>query len=1043
MLSGSLWELGWVPLETGQIPPSDMSLAVPTQQITVVNPQIFVAIVAGLLMAFAFQLLLTNLGVAIGVTAVGLRWRQSHGHNRSQLAEAEPASPSAGMPMRQIGWAAGISILLTINLVLFAACFLAAKLSLVNRPLVGAILGIVIWSAYFLLLTWISSTAIGSLVGTILGSAAAGFRGIVAPIAAVLKGKERSPDSTEAARRLDQNTIQQEVKSALQSSDVQDSLKAYLMSLQPPQLDLETMRQELAALLESQEAQFLMSSSLLRQVDAEPFPFWGNRQTFVELLHDRTDFSRRDAEQIADQLAALWQQSATQAQPDPNRSLLQFIKSAHPDELRSDSLRSRLPAALKQIDFKALQQAIWSRIDLSDFDVQTIWQQLLLLKDAAFHRSERKPISTIHVDIETFLLNTYSWDLGKPLKARFRDVIYDPEADPDLVRQQLEQIQPADFAEMLQQRGDLTNSQLKKTVDRLEQVRQEVLTTVRAAAAAAAAREWRDRLAAALPDTDELSAEAVDRAFETWQQTAHLSSTEQRAQLEQFDRATLAQLLQDRQMSAAQRAAATDQLAAGRDRVLANLQAQQAQSEAAIEELWQKLTSYLRYTKTKQLTPENVQRKLETLLEEAQLPSDAPLPAIDRTAIEKVLKRRKGLDKEQIQQIVEQVERCWQQVAESQRSADSVTPSSQVMATLLTHLQKVDWSSLNLPDTRRALMQQLGELGIGAWALKRLSDVDWQTLIDHLQQSGDLQAQPHPLREVIQQLVKAPRRWATRLQSAVWDFSTHLQDYLQFAEMPDLAPEVLPANLHSLFHDAEQRLGEAASALLATPIDAAALTAVLLKRGDVTAAQATEIVDRVESIRVNRLQQFHQTQQQMQTRLENLLAQIQQYFKTVSLPELNLDRVKQDLYQQLGIPSTIESLLESSLQSTPSGVIDMLKERLAQFNADALVALLQARDDLSATVQRRLIDQITAIRDQLIQQVDQLQQTVQQQLDDLKQQAQRQAIVAAWWLFCTAITSLTSATIAGTLGVTGIQPTLWSQWSQWSQWLQHWLPLSR
>lgn len=63
---------------------------------------------------------------------------------------------------------------------LLIASYLAVKLSLlVLDPALGAILGLVIWGAYFLLLMWVSSTTVGSLIGSVVNTATSGFQAIM------------------------------------------------------------------------------------------------------------------------------------------------------------------------------------------------------------------------------------------------------------------------------------------------------------------------------------------------------------------------------------------------------------------------------------------------------------------------------------------------------------------------------------------------------------------------------------------------------------------------------------------------------------------------------------------------------------------------------------------------------------------------------------------------------------------------------------------------------------------------------------------------
>lgn len=909
------------------------------QTVTYVNPQIFVAIVAGLLMAFAFQLFLTNLGVAIGVTALGFQINRKR-HEELPHADADDTSDARetsdlGDTVRTIGFAAGFGILFTINVVLFAACFLAAKLSLVTSPFVGAILGVVIWSAYFLILTWVSTTAVSSLVGTVLGSAAAGFRGIISTVSAAVKGKDDQPYMTQAAAA---KAIRREVKSALNSGDIQDSLKEYVVGLQPPPIDLGTVRQEVQTLLKSPEAVSLMGGNLLKNV---------NRQTFVDLIRERSDLSKRDAEQVVEQLDGLWQQTVSQ-QAGGGKSLLDFLQSASIDELKSrfsvqpqsatsdqadssNGFGQFLPelgegwVGFGALDFNAIKQAVLSRVDLSELDVEQVWQQLMELRRSILGQADSSPFSTIRADVEGFLLGAYAWDLGHTLKDRFREVLHDPNAAPDLVRQQLESIAPKDFVEILQQRQDLPPEKVDQIASQLESVRQEVLETV-----------------AAEPDEP--------------------------------------------------------------------LPAPQPVTEAATE-LWQKLESYFRYAKVKQFTPKKVDRKLQTLLEEAAAaaPIGLILPDFDRAALENLLSRRKGMEPEQVEEILDQVAAAWQPYSVSDANSDQ-TRTDRLTKTIGRFLQN------GLPDSQPELIERLGELGIGSWAVKALKDIDWQSIAPQALDSP----QARQVQDAIYKLAKAPRRWATRTQRTAWAFGDRLQTYLQAVDVADLDLEGIRSSLTRLLHDAKQQ-GHQVEELLRSAFERSTLAAALLQREDLSEPEVEQVIEQIESVCALLLEEAQQEQEKEQSSFDSLLGKMRRSLSSLQLPDLDADHLKQDLYKLLDLPQAGLAMLNGA--GMPDG-IESIRDRLSHFNRDTLAKLMQARNDFSETVSSRVIDQVEGVRDQIMQQVEQVQLEAQRQLDDLKQQAQKRAeetrkaaTIAAWWLFCTALTSLTSAAVAGIIGV--------------------------
>lgn len=102
-----------------------MSDPIPSlQQITVAEPasQVIAVLLAGLLMAFSFQLLVAILKAIVWLIAPPSSNRKQWFNN------------------------ADFGLITAINLALFPASFLAVKLSRIDRPLHGAIAGLVLWS---------------------------------------------------------------------------------------------------------------------------------------------------------------------------------------------------------------------------------------------------------------------------------------------------------------------------------------------------------------------------------------------------------------------------------------------------------------------------------------------------------------------------------------------------------------------------------------------------------------------------------------------------------------------------------------------------------------------------------------------------------------------------------------------------------------------------------------------------------------------------------------------------------------------------------
>ncbi|MGV2827059.1 hypothetical protein [Myxosarcina sp. GI1(2024)] len=171
--------------------------------------QIFVALVAGVLMAFAFQFLLTNLTLATEISTENSPLETSAADDWSNKVQN------------------GVWALITVNLALFGACYLAVKLTLVNSISLEAITGLLIWSAFFLMLLWISSRTVSSSVGSVVNSALSGLQGIVPIVTTALGGKAVNAQVVNTVRES-VAYVRREISLAVDPTGVRGNLEDYL-----------------------------------------------------------------------------------------------------------------------------------------------------------------------------------------------------------------------------------------------------------------------------------------------------------------------------------------------------------------------------------------------------------------------------------------------------------------------------------------------------------------------------------------------------------------------------------------------------------------------------------------------------------------------------------------------------------------------------------------------------------------------------------------------------------------------------------------------
>jgi nucleoid DNA-binding protein len=898
------------------------------------GPRFFVALLSGVILAFAFQLVLTNLSVAAGISYLG---RPSD----SGMGEGG----SFGGTIRKIGTAAGIWTLVTVTIALLIACFLAVKLSLlVLDPRLGAILGLVIWGAYFLLLVWVSSTTVGSLIGSVVHSATSGFQAIMGTATAALGAKAVNQQVVATAEAA-ASAVRRELGSAIDPISIRENIEDYIEKLRPPELDISHIRGEFESLLSDPQLREIAGSPDLRHID---------RQKFVDLVSSRTDLSKRDVNRIADTLYSVWRQTMGKTQPTQDNlgELVSYLKSLPPGQTKTDELNAKLDRLMAQIGttketeqkaapgpiqstlqqgLSALTGIVLGRTDLSDLDVEKIWQALTTAKDKATAQADKlglpipsQPYSPIRADIENYLLNTYAWQLSEERIAQeFRDVIYDPAADPGTVRRELERISHSDFVNILQSRGLLTQAQIQHIADRLEAVRQEVLLLVTAEEEREIAQDLQRRVESYLLVTAkaDLTPEAIERDFKSILADPDADYETMSRRLVIVERQAMLDILLERNdIQPYEAGAIVDELEKQRDRALVESKNLADQARYQAETLWLNVESYLRNTGKAELNPDAIRADLKRLLEDPQAGMTAiraRLSRFDRDTLVKLLSQRQDLSEEQVNQVI-----------------DSVQTS-------------------------------------------------------------------------IRNIVRAPRRLATRTQQRVETFQAYLEEYLRQTGKEELNPEGIKRDVQLLLHD--PRVGMESLSDRLAHFDRATIIALLKIREDISDQEAARIADNMISVRDQFVEQVRGIQRRIQDVIDGIFERIRHYLNSLERPELNYDGIKHD----------VRTLLED-----PQAGFDALRDRLSSFNRDTLVAIMSSREDISEAEANRVIDQIERARNTVLQRAERLQQQAQHRLEEMKYQAQRQAeetrkaaASAAWWLFATAIVSALFSALGGAIAV--------------------------
>jgi len=999
------------------------------------GPHFFTALISGVLLAFGFQLLFTNLSVAAGVSYLG---RSSHSD------ESDDSSDSGGISIRKIGLGVGLWTLITVTIALFVACYLAVRMSLVTAPLLGATIGLVIWATYFSLLVWVSSTTIGSLVGSVVGAATSGFQAILGTASAAIGGKAAKQQVVSTAEAV-AAAVRNELTSGVDPDRIRESIQDYIGRLRLPDFDISKIRGDFENLLNDPDFMALAEGDNLRHID---------RQTFVDLVSRRTDFSKDEVNRLADLLEGVWRQTLGRRQRrDQTTDLVDYLKSTQPGQLKLEELNAKLdrllaersqsqspaseqkPSALQQTVQTGLNTVIgmlMGRADLSDLDLQKIMDRLKIDPNKVSEQANKvvgqlkgdtqdgSAPSPIRTDVEHYLLTAPSWQMNRATIARdFRNLLYDPDADPGAIAEQVSRLNRSYFVQLLSSRGVFPQERIQEIVNQLEVIRQEVLSTAQQAKEREITADLRQRIDTYLTFTpkEQLYSEDVLPAFRALleDQEADYETLSQR--LTPYNRDALRQILLRRQdVTPVEAEAILNALDRTRDCVLTESKSLNERAKEQFLGQQQKLEDYLRNTGKSELNPEGIKRDLRLLFTDPQTGLSSlqnRASKVDRDTLVQLLAQRQDMTEAEANQIVDQVESNWNSLINSPRVlVDTVKDKyDQTLSSISDYLRATNLEELDPDGIQRDLSKLLDHPKEGTIALRqRLSRIDRETLVRLLSQREDITPEQanrtiDQVQEAIRRIVRSPRRLALRAQQQVVDFESAVEDYLRNTDKEELNPEGIKRDFALLVQSPQQgwqNLGDRLSRF-----DRNTIIALLSQRKDMTPEEADRIVSQIESVRDQVLDQMRQIQYRIQEVIDRIFARIRDYLNSLDRPELNYDSIKQDV---------------RTLFDDPQAGLEALRDRLGQFDRGTLVALLSSRKDISETQANQIIDQIESARSSVLSRAERIQQEVQKRVEAVKHQAQRQmeetrkaAATAAWWLFFTALISAIASAGAGVL----------------------------
>jgi hypothetical protein len=441
----------------------------------------FMALAAGVLMAIGFQIVLTMLSVATGVSMIGNvedKFNEPHAYNPSSH---EKRHQSLMKVINSIGlWTAA-----TACISLFFASMLAVKMSLIADNQINAVLGLSIWAAFFVVMMVFETRKASSLLGGIFKTVFHGMKSSATVVNSMF-GRSKIEKTADA--------IRSEITHSLHDPHLKKEITKYMKQFEPQAFDWHKARKELTKLLSGLE------------VDATVRDEEGQRKTFIRLAEKHPHFSREDIKKLGEMFDEAKNMAGSQGVGDDvaqvKEKFAQYLQNTgvealNPENLKEDlnkivgspkTAKSVVLNRIKQFDHPTLVSIVSKTTHMSQEQAEQVVGKVESVLESIKEKVTRgngngngfnlKP--SFQDNFEDKVRNYFS-SLQRPeidydqLKSDFELMLHDPKASVDILKNRFKTFDRESLVAVISSNPHVTKEQAEKMVAKIEEARDSVI----------------------------------------------------------------------------------------------------------------------------------------------------------------------------------------------------------------------------------------------------------------------------------------------------------------------------------------------------------------------------------------------------------------------------------------------------------------------------------------------------------------------------------------------------------------------------------------
>ncbi len=476
---------------------------------------LWIALLGGVILAIGFAVLLTNLAIATGLSIFNVENSlASHPNSTSG-----PDDDNSGNVMRKITGAFGAYTLVTTTIALFFAVWLATELSQTLSVKVGAVLGLMIWGLFFLILAIFEVSAIFSLAGLLITTAKTGVKSAYDSVSSIFSKSQEDKFSDLAADVT--ASVKDELLADLDTDDLKGQIQQYVDQLQHPEIEFSAIRKEIEKILEKIEVDAIINEKegnfTEEEVKAslklksgitgdEISKITNHLNDAVQKYKTEKQKDKHAVSQASDAIMRSTGLTAEEAQNYRNK-IEELLRSTEKEELDPDELKDdleklftdpetgkeNLQNKLSSIDRNFIADVIAEKSDLSKEEVNAKIDKVYSVieglkqkyadKSSAVQQKSPAPADKASEVKNKLLtsLQTYLDSLDRPeldyegVERDVKKLFSDPKAGSDAILKRLKSMDRETLKAVVASRKDMDEADAERLVTRMETSRDDMI----------------------------------------------------------------------------------------------------------------------------------------------------------------------------------------------------------------------------------------------------------------------------------------------------------------------------------------------------------------------------------------------------------------------------------------------------------------------------------------------------------------------------------------------------------------------------------------